>query len=123
MKTAREELTHALYQNDAACRVINRLSAELQSARQVLSTLPHIRKASDVETPDEEISQDVEMCNLPGIDETVIQSFQEKANQLSTARKQRGKNVPEGLATGMMHISCFYIHSKANFSRDDKGLC
>ncbi|KAH7695786.1 nuclear matrix protein SNEV, partial [Aphelenchoides avenae] len=101
LKAAREELTHALYQNDAACRVINRLTAELQSARQILATLPHGRAAAepdalvpggtDVEMPEEE-------DRLPGISDAIISKLQDKAAEFTAARKQRGKNLPPGLA-------------------------
>ncbi|KAI1729146.1 WD domain, g-beta repeat domain-containing protein [Ditylenchus destructor] len=98
LKTAREELTHTLYQNDAACRVINRLSSELQSARRVLATLPHGRPSEPaIEVSESDMVQDDDE-GLPGISEAIIKSLQDKAAEFSTSRKQRGKSVPEGLA-------------------------
>uniref|UniRef100_A0A915CQF8 Pre-mRNA-processing factor 19 n=1 Tax=Ditylenchus dipsaci TaxID=166011 RepID=A0A915CQF8_9BILA len=98
LKTAREELTHTLYQNDAACRVINRLSSELQSARQILATLPHGRPTETQETVEMEVTEDVG-GRLPGISETIIVTLQDKATAYSSARKLRGKKLPEGLAS------------------------
>jgi len=127
LKTAREELTHALYQNDAACRVISRLSAELKSARAILANFPHGRGAGGAEgrvdggavgagMEDEEM-EDMSEEGFPGISEAVVQTLSDKAAELSSMRKQRGKNLPEGLTSveqlkGFTEVACHTgIHS------------
>ncbi|CAD5212454.1 unnamed protein product [Bursaphelenchus okinawaensis] len=106
VQSAREELTHALYQNDAACRVINRLSLELQSARNAMANIPahRLQQSANPETrrQDDNVNDenDVEMGDaLPGLSEQNIQKIEEFGNGLSQKRKQKGKKLPEGLAS------------------------
>lgn len=121
LKAVREELTHALFQNDAACRVINRLSSELQQARQIIATLPHGRRnvESEAEVTDVEMRQEEEH-GLSGINEELVNFFTEKSQEFSTARKQRGKNLPESLAPvdniqKYVETKCFdAMHSASN---------
>ncbi|CAD6187921.1 unnamed protein product [Caenorhabditis auriculariae] len=96
LQVARQELSHALYQHDAACRVIARLSKELTAAREALSTLkPHTAsKEKDVSM---EVDENAEEAH--GISEAIIKSLEEKSKSLTAERKSRGKNLPSGLAS------------------------
>lgn len=107
LQTARQELSHSLYQHDAACRVIARLTKEVTAAREALATLkPQVGSTNSAptvvpqtmyaaETNGDQIKTNVE----EGISEEVIQRLQEKSSVLTQIRKQRGKKLPEELAT------------------------
>ncbi|CAH8572345.1 unnamed protein product [Dicrocoelium dendriticum] len=120
LQTARQELSHALYQHDAACRVIARLTKEVTAAREALATLkpqagimnpgqPSAAMAGSVmnavqnfqatDTTGDSATTDVNQLQEEiGISEAVVTTLQERASQLTAERKKRGKTVPEGLA-------------------------
>uniref|UniRef100_A0A4W5P813 Pre-mRNA-processing factor 19 n=1 Tax=Hucho hucho TaxID=62062 RepID=A0A4W5P813_9TELE len=82
LQTTRQELSHALYQHDAACRVIARLTKEVTAAREALATLkPQAGLVAPQTMP----------TSLPAT------GLQDKATVLTTERKKRGKTVPEEL--------------------------
>ncbi|GFO02455.1 pre-mRNA-processing factor 19-like [Plakobranchus ocellatus] len=109
LQTARQELSHALYQHDAACRVIARLIKEVTAAREALATLkpqagiaapgynaPAPNPAVAAEANPEAAIQPTEEAVMS---EEVIKKLQDKATLLTAERKKRGKTVPEGLAS------------------------
>lgn len=104
LQTARQELSHALYQHDAACRVIARLNKEVTAAREALATLkpqagimaaPAAHPAVGVEATGH-AAKPVEQA---GMTPEVIKKLQDKATVLTQERKKRGRTVPEELFT------------------------
>lgn len=96
--TARQELSHAMYQHDAACRVIARLSKEVNAAREALVTLRpqqgmHVGGTEDQST----VGSQVVGNEAIGVNEEVLQKLQDTASVLTQERKKRGKSIPEDL--------------------------
>ncbi|KAL9981858.1 hypothetical protein ACROYT_G010620 [Oculina patagonica] len=105
LQTARQELSHALYQHDAACRVIARLTKEVTAAREALATLKPqagmavvVPSAAPVQT-EEAMDVGAQPGEEEGMTEEVLQKLQDKATLLTAERKKRGKKVPEDLST------------------------
>ena len=84
LQTTREELVRTLYERDAACRVIARLSKERDEAKAELA------RASS--------GKDVVMKEANG-EESFEKNLKTTANELSTTRRQNRKVVPAGLRT------------------------
>ncbi|XP_030831190.1 pre-mRNA-processing factor 19-like [Strongylocentrotus purpuratus] len=109
LQTARQELSHALYQHDAACRVIARLTKEVTAAREALATLkpqaapgiaPGAAMPAAVAVQPSSVPEPMEAAEAGpmGMTEDIIQKLQERANVLTAERKKRGKKVPDELA-------------------------
>lgn len=100
LQTARQELSHSLYQHDSACRVIARLNKEILSAREALATL----KPSATSIPQPAIASEAgglatQPIEQAGMSAEVIEKLQDKATVLTQERKKRGRTVPEELIT------------------------
>ncbi|XP_010077904.1 PREDICTED: pre-mRNA-processing factor 19, partial [Pterocles gutturalis] len=80
LQTTRQELSHALYQHDAACR-------GLIVPQTVPSAQPNVTGAGEP----------MDLGELAGMTPEIIQKLQDKATVLTTERKKRGKTVPEEL--------------------------
>ncbi|MBN3299410.1 PRP19 factor, partial [Amia calva] len=103
LQTTRQELSHALYQHDAACRVIARLTKEVTAAREALATLkPQAGLIVPQAVPSSQPTaagggEPMEVSEQVGMTPEIIQKLQDKATVLTTERKKRGKTVPEEL--------------------------
>ncbi|KAL3812425.1 hypothetical protein ACJIZ3_013693 [Penstemon smallii] len=110
LHTARQELSHALYQHDAACRVIARLKKERDEARALLAQaerqIPMSLSAQNAVKPaaisngkraaeDDEMGSDGKRIR-PGISSSIISELTDCNTALSQQRKKR--QIPSTLA-------------------------
>lgn len=99
LHTARQELSHALYQHDAACRVIARLTKEVTAAREALATLkPQAAAGALIMAQVVAAGPEGDREELVGMAPIVIQKLQDRATVLTAERKKRGRSIPEDLA-------------------------
>nr|GMD62913.1 pre-mRNA-processing factor 19 [Ipomoea batatas]GMD65616.1 pre-mRNA-processing factor 19 [Ipomoea batatas] len=110
LHTARQELSHALYQHDAACRVIARLKKERDEARELLAQAERdipmtAATATAANTPTlsngKRAAEDEEMGpegkkSRPGISSAIITELTDCNTNLSQQRKKR--QIPPTLA-------------------------
>uniref|UniRef100_A0A6Q2Z586 Pre-mRNA-processing factor 19 n=1 Tax=Esox lucius TaxID=8010 RepID=A0A6Q2Z586_ESOLU len=93
LQTTRQELSHALYQHDAACRVIARLTKEVTAAREALATLkPQAGLVAPQSVPTSQPAggggEPMEVSEQVGMSQEIIQKLQDKATVLTTERKK-----------------------------------
>jgi len=89
LETVRQELAQALYQHDAACRVIARLIKERDSARSALSSTQV--EALKAGVPQSKAPKEEDKDS--GITQQVVQTMQTVAKRLSKGRKKRIKTL------------------------------
>lgn len=98
LQTARQELSHTLYQHDAACRVIARLTKEVTAAREALATLKPQAAGGGTQAETAVVPTEAAEETAGGMTAEVVRRLQEKATLLTAQRKKRGKAIPEDLA-------------------------
>jgi pre-mRNA-processing factor 19 len=87
LDTTRKQLSHALYQHDAACRVIARLLRERDAARAQVGQLQEQLQNSRPMAPGE--AADVDDQGETGLTPEIVQRMQDIAKGLSRTRKKR----------------------------------
>ncbi|XP_063934771.1 pre-mRNA-processing factor 19-like [Zophobas morio] len=107
LETCRQELSHSLYQHDAACRVIARLTKERDEARNALANLAAGSEKNKTSTEIENKSNNSEHVNMP---QDVIEKINSTSEVLQAERKEKKK--PADLTT---KDKIAYFKEKNNF--------
>jgi pre-mRNA-processing factor 19 len=94
LHAVRQELAHALYQQDAACRVIARLVKERDEARRQLATAQGQPSTTEAKAQQED-AMEVEAGK--GLNEQILQRLTSHSKKLTSERKKRV--IPKETAT------------------------
>ncbi|KAI8988144.1 WD40-repeat-containing domain protein [Mycotypha africana] len=94
----RQELSHALYQNDAATRVIARLKKERDAAREALANIQAHLGTSAPAAPAEPASAEAMDVDAGGLPEEVVEKMNKTSQELSGQRRNK-KKPPVEFAT------------------------
>lgn len=112
LEKTRQELSHALYQHDAACRVIARLNSENASLRSKLSTRTTAASNGDV---------DMEENESAGLSAEAIATIEAKQKELAKKRKDFKKKDAPVLAEPLnANLAGFSVSSSHTIHDSDK---
>jgi len=133
LEQARQELSHSLYQHEAACRVIARLVKERDAARQMLSQFtPNIatapsQEAAVVPTGEETAPESMDVdesgagtSTSASLSQEVLDKIIETSQGLQKSRRKRP--LPETLATPEQVSSFKQLSSTALHSASTPGI-
>jgi pre-mRNA-processing factor 19 len=116
LDVTRQQLSLALYQHDAACRVIARVVKERDEARSALSNAEVVLSARGLSVTGD-ASAMVTPSGGGGITEAVLAAMKDASKKLGKARKKR--SIPEDL-TPIESISKLAAIGSHTFHRSDK---
>lgn len=120
----RQELAQALYQHDAACRVIARLVKERDSALRQVNALQAqfaqrvVDQAAMMDVEDGQNGQPADLNHPAGVSEEVLKAMNAKMEVLSKGRKKRP--IPEGTPTAA-DIAKWTAKEEHTLHRSDKA--
>lgn len=102
LDSTRKELSHSLFQHEAACRVIARLKRELDEAHHMISTLQTSGvtngTGNSIESSEMEVAPPPkEVAAEEGLEADVLQEINAKCKELSSGRK--GRKVSDKVTT------------------------
>lgn len=112
LEKTRQELSHALYQHDAACRVIARLNDENAALRSKLSARANGSSADDV---DMESSS-----SAPTLAPATLATIEAKQKALATARKEFKKKDAPVRAARLAGLDAWRVQSSHTLHDADK---
>lgn len=128
LNDVRQELSQALYQHDAACRVIARLLKERDEARAALTSLRSQMGSSpaapdnEAGTAEESTTDAMQLDGEGGLPAAVLDKMKATGTRLSENRKNRKKNKPKTLPKKDQMTTMKQTSSKTLHKTTPKGI-